>query len=82
MREEYDFSQSRRAAVMDAAGKTQVSLYLDDDILAALRERAAALGQGYQSLINEILRASLSADSSLLTEAKLRQVLHEMLPAA
>lgn len=82
MREEYDFSDSRRGAVMDTAGKTRVTLYLDDDLLAACRERAAGSGQGYQTLINETLRATLLADTAPLTEAKLRQVLHEMLHAA
>ncbi|WPL14177.1 BrnA antitoxin family protein [Thiorhodovibrio litoralis] len=82
MREEYDFTRGQRGAVLDNAGKTPVTLYLDDDLLAACRERAAASGQGYQSLINDTLRANLLADAAPLTEAKLRQVLHEMLPAA
>ncbi|MEA3644166.1 MAG: hypothetical protein VBE63_30215 [Lamprobacter sp.] len=50
--------------------------------MAALRERAATEGRGYQTLLNELLRASLLSDSAPLTEAKLRQVLREMLKAA
>ncbi|WP_416274746.1 BrnA antitoxin family protein [Lamprobacter sp.] len=67
---------------MNSDGKTQIRLHLDDDILAALRERAATEGRGYQTLLNELLRASLLSDSAPLTEAKLRQVLREMLKAA
>ncbi|MEA1053657.1 BrnA antitoxin family protein [Lamprobacter modestohalophilus] len=58
MREHYDFSHGQQGSVINADGKTRVTLYLDDDLLAVLRERAAAQGQGYQTLINEILRGS------------------------
>jgi len=82
MREHDDFSQGQQGAVINSDGKTQITLQLDDDILAALRERAATEGRGYQTLLNELLRASLLSDCTPLTEAKLRQVLREMLQAA
>jgi predicted DNA binding CopG/RHH family protein len=82
MREHDDFSHGQQGSVINADGKTRVTRYLDDDLLAVFGERAAAQGLGYQTLINETLRASLSSETAPLTEAQLRQVLHEMLPAA
>jgi uncharacterized protein (DUF4415 family) len=82
MQDEYDFSSGKRGAVADTSGKTRMTLFLDDDIVTAFRERAAASGTGCQTLINEALRASLAPDAAPLTVATLRQVLHEMLPAA
>ena len=82
MQDEYDFSSGKRGAVADTSGKTRMTLFLDDDVVAAFRERAAASGTGCQTLINEALRASLAPDAAPLTVATLRQILHEMLPAA
>jgi len=67
MKDEYNFSSGKRGAVIDANGKTRITIFLDDDILAAFRERAAQSGKGYQTLINETLRASLSPESAPLT---------------
>ena len=86
---EYDFSNAERAhnvphlAKLQAenVGKTRITMFLDDDILAAFRERAAQSGKGYQTLINEALRASLSPESAPLTVEMLRKVLHEELHA-
>lgn len=55
MRKEYDFSKGKRRPVVKAKGKTRITLYLDDDILAAYRQQGDELGQGYQILINEDL---------------------------
>ena len=41
-------------------GKTRVSIYLDDDLLKNLRERADAAGRGYQAMISEALREYLA----------------------
>ncbi len=82
MNDEYDFSNGVRGAVVDSAGKTRISIFLDDDILAAFRERASQSGKGYQTLINEALRAHLSPESAPLTVELLRKVLHEELRAA
>jgi plasmid stability protein len=60
----------------------RITLFLDDDILAAFRERASQSGRGYQTLINNALRASLSPESAPLTVEMLRKVLHEELHAA
>lgn len=89
MREEYDFSHAKRAhevphlAKLQAeSGKSRITIFLDDDILAAFRERASQSDKGYQTLINEALRASLSPESAPLTVELLRKVLHEELRAA
>ena len=82
MKDEYDFSNGTRGAVLDSAGKTRITIFLDDDILAAFRERAAQSGKGYQTLINEALRHSLSPESAPLTAEILRKILHEDLNAA
>jgi uncharacterized protein (DUF4415 family) len=67
MREEYDFSHAQRGAVIDSTGKTQISIYLDNDIIEALRTQAEAEGRGYQSIINSILRNSLQVtDNSIV----------------
>ena len=82
MKNEYDFSNGVRGAVVDSTGKTRITIFLDNDILEAFRERAAQSGQDYQTLINETLRANLSPESTPLTVELLRKVLHEELRAA
>ena len=82
MKDEYDFSNGTRGAAVDATGKTRITILIDDDVLAAFRERAAQRGKGYQTLINEALRASLSPESAPLTVELLRKVLREELRAA
>jgi CRISPR-associated endonuclease/helicase Cas3 len=56
---EYDFSEVQHGAAIELSGKTLVSLYLDDDILAVFQARAEADGRAYQALINETLRISV-----------------------
>jgi len=82
MQDEYDFSNGTRGAVIEPSSKTRITIFLDDDILTAFRERAAQSGKGYQTLINETLRANLSPESAPLTAEMLRKILHEELQAA
>ncbi len=79
MKDKYDFSKGVRGAVVDSNGKTRITIFLDDDVLAGFRERAAQSGKGYQTLINETLRNSLSPESAPLTAETLRKILHEEL---
>lgn len=60
MRDEYDFSQGKRSAIIPSKGKTRITIYLDDEILASFRERAEVAGIGYQTMINEALKAHLN----------------------
>ena len=82
MRDEYDFSQARRGPVIDAAGKTRITIYLDDDVLVAFRDRAGREGKGYQTLINETLRAAIAPEAAPVTMEALRRVLREELRGA
>jgi uncharacterized protein (DUF4415 family) len=82
MKDNYNFSNGTRGAVVDSTGKTRITIFLDDDILTAFRERAAQSGKGYQTLINEVLRNSLSPESAPLTVEMLRKILHEELRVA
>lgn len=81
MKDEYNFEEGARGAVLDSTGKTRITLFLDDDIIAAFRERAIQNGKGYQTLINETLRHSLSPETAPLTAEILRKILHEELSA-
>ena len=82
MKTEYDMSQAKRGAVVSPQGKTRITIYLDDAILAGFRERAEAQGKGYQTLINETLSAALGPSNEVVTVSTLRQVLREELHAA
>ncbi len=82
MRKEYDFSQAKRGATVPAKGKTRITIMLDDDIIAAFRERGDAQGIGYQTAINETLRTALGKDDAPLTAKTLRQILRQELQAA
>jgi predicted DNA binding CopG/RHH family protein len=80
MKNEYDFSQGKRGALISNKGKTRITIYLDDIILDAFRSRAEEAGIGYQTLINEVLNEYLSSPAEKpVTEAVLRRVLHEEL---
>ena len=81
MRDEYDFSKGKRGAVLPVKGKTRITIYIDDDILAALRARAEQVGSGYQTLMNEALKASLAKDDKPLMAATLRRILREEMAA-
>ena len=85
MRKEYDFSKGKRGPVIASAGKTRITIMLDDDIIEHFRARAEAQGMGYQTMINAALRASIgeakgkSAEDRPITVAVLRRVLREEL---
>ena len=77
MKAEYDFAKAKRGAVIEPTGKTRITIYIDDDILAAFRKKADKEGLGYQTLINAALRKELAPDSAPLTAEMLRKVLRE-----
>ncbi len=58
MRKEYDFSKARRGAILPvAAGKTRITILIDDDILDWYRQQVHRAGGGnYQTLMNQALR--------------------------
>jgi uncharacterized protein (DUF4415 family) len=63
MKKEYDFSKGKRGAVLNTPSKSEITIYLDNDILDAIRERGDSSGQGYQILINQVLREYLENTS-------------------
>ena len=78
MKKEYDFSKGKRGAVVSSKGKTRVTMYLDNDVLDEFRSRAEAQGKGYQTLINETLRAALLSEKPV--DAKtIRRIIREEL---
>jgi len=80
MRDEYDFSNAKRGAVIPSPGKTRITIMLDDDVIEAFRKRAEAAGNGYQTEINRALREYLAGGT--LTLEALRRVIREELQAA
>jgi len=79
MKREYDFSRGKRGAVVPQTGKTRITIYIDDDVLEAFRDRADASGRGYQTMINDTLRAYLGKASLPIDEDILRRVIREEL---
>ena len=82
MRKEYDFSRGKRGAVIPSPGKMRITIILDDDAIEAFRIRAEAAGRGYQTLINEALRAALREDDRPLTAKVMREIVREELAHA
>ncbi|MBD2456132.1 BrnA antitoxin family protein [Nostoc sp. FACHB-87] len=80
MESEYDFSQGKRGAIEPTpAGKTRITIRLDDETLAWFREQVHLAGGGnYQSLINDALREYIQQRREPLEET-LRRVLREEL---
>ena len=80
MRAEYDFSKGKRGAVVPTKGKTRITIYIDDSVLNEFRSRAERAGAGYQTMMNEALRAFLEKNEKPVTAAVLRQIIREELP--
>jgi len=88
MRDEYDFSKSKRAKDVPhlaklhakSKGKTRITIMLDNDVLEDFRQQAGTEGLGYQTLINQALR--LSIGSRPLDEATLRKIIREEISAS
>jgi uncharacterized protein (DUF4415 family) len=82
MRKNYDFSKGKRGPVIKPTGKTRITIYLDDDVIAAYREKGDKLGRGYQTLINDALRKTLGNDQPAVDAKTLRRILREELRKA
>ena len=79
MQDEYDFRRGKRGAVLPQQGKTRITIYIDDEVLEAFRQRAEQQGHGYQTMMNQALREYLALSPVSLDEATLRRVLREEL---
>jgi hypothetical protein len=82
MRAEYDFSKGKRAALVPMKGKTRITIFIDDAVLNEFRARAERAGAGYQTMMNEALKAFLEKSEKPVTAAVLRQIIREELPEA
>jgi len=81
MRAEYDFSKGKRRALIPTKGKTRITIYIDDVVIEEFRARAEKAGTGYQTMINNTLKAYLAGSTEgLITESILRRVIREELP--
>jgi len=80
MRAEYDFSKGKRGALIPTKGKTRITIYIDDSVLNEFRARAEKAGSGYQTMMNEALKAFLEKSEKPVTAAVLRQIIREELP--
>jgi len=81
MKREYSFAGGKGGAVLRTpAGKTRITIRLDDELLEWFRKQAHAAGGGnYQTLINAALREHVANKHEPL-EATIRRVLREELP--
>jgi uncharacterized protein (DUF4415 family) len=82
MRKEYDFSRGKRGAVIPSPGKTRITIMIDDEVIEAFRAKAEGAGRGYQTLINEALRAALAENDRPLTAKVMREIVREELAHA
>ena len=80
MRAEYDFSKGKRGALIASKGKTRITIYIDDAVLDEFRSKAERAGTGYQTMMNEALKAFLERSDHPVTAAVLRQIIREELP--
>jgi uncharacterized protein (DUF4415 family) len=79
MKKEYDFSKAKRGAVIPQAGKTRITIYLDDVIIERFKDLSERTGKGYQTLINEALRSHLDVAEQPLTAEEIRKIVREEL---
>ena len=79
MKKEYDFSKGKRGAVVSPKGKTRITIYLDDEVLDRFKLTAQRSGKGYQTLINDALRAHQGNVEKALTAKQVREIVREEL---
>jgi hypothetical protein len=81
MKKNFDFSKGKRGAVLPVpAGKTRITIRIDDDVLDWFRKQVHAAGGGsYQTLMNCALREHVEREAEPLEET-FRRVLREVLP--
>jgi uncharacterized protein (DUF4415 family) len=78
MKKEYDFSKGKRGQVLSPVGKTRITIYLDDVVIDRFRALSEKTGKGYQTMINDALRAYLEVEQRLTADT-LRRIIREEL---
>ena len=79
MKKEYDFSRGKRGAVLSNAGKTRITIYLDNKTLQRFKAESERTGKGYQTLINEALSQYGAANDRPATAEEVRNIVREEL---
>lgn len=82
MRKNYDFSKAKRGPVIKPKGKTRITIYLDDEIIDSYRTKGDELGRGYQTLINNALKETLSNEQQAVDAKTIRRIIREELKKA
>lgn len=60
MKKEYDFSKGVRGKFYSADAEFELPVYLQDDVMTFLSERAEAKGVEVEQLVNDILRRDIA----------------------
>lgn len=81
MKKVYDFSRGKRGAVIPTTGKTRITIYMDDAIVSRFKAQSEKTGKGYQTLINEALKAYLGLAEQPVTQDLVRKIVREELAA-
>ena len=81
MKKVYDFSKAKRGAVIPTTGKTRITIYMDDTIVSRFKAQSKKTGKGYQTLINEALKAYLGLAEQPVTQDLVRKIVREELAA-
>lgn len=79
MKAEYDFSKGRRGSAVPTKGKARITIYIDDQILAAFKAESARTGVGYQTLINKALAHHIGTAEKPMTAEQVRKIVREEL---
>ena len=81
MKKAYDFSKGKRGAVIPTTGKTRITIYVDDAIVGRFKAQSEKTGKGYQTLINEALKAHVGLAEPPVTQDLGRKIVREELAA-
>lgn len=85
MRKEYDFSRAKRAKDVphlaklqaEMAGKSRITMRVDNAVLAAFKARAERSGGSYQTMMNEALKQyALGLSMADVVRETIREELH------
>lgn len=71
--------QGKAGLVVPQPGKTRITIYLDDHVIAAFRDRTDAEGRCYQTMINEALREYLGQAREPVDAETIRPIVREEL---
>lgn len=65
MKREYDFSKGERGKFFRPDAKIKLPIYLDDEVLGYLNERAQSKGIELNQLVNQILKKEIELVEAL-----------------